>query len=54
MPEIVAYVAQEVRTLSPEQGGQVPMIALTAYAAKLRQRAIHGGLRNTSPKPIEA
>ncbi|MCT0204818.1 PAS domain-containing protein [Synechococcus sp. CS-602] len=55
MPEIDGYtLLKKVRSLSPEQGGQVPMIALTAYAGEVdRQRAITAGFEKHITKPIE-
>jgi CheY-like chemotaxis protein len=43
-----------MRSLSPEQGGQVPAIALTAYAGEIdRQQAIAAGFQRHIAKPIE-
>ena len=55
MPEIDGYtLLRQVRSLSPEQGGQVPAIALTAYAGEIdRQQAISAGFQKHIAKPIE-
>ncbi len=45
---------RKVRQLSAEQGGQIPAIALTAYArAEDRTRAIASGFQMHIPKPVE-
>ncbi|MBD2356389.1 PAS domain S-box protein [Tolypothrix sp. FACHB-123] len=45
---------RKVRSLSPEQGGDIPAAALTAYArAEDRMRAIQEGYQLHLPKPIE-
>ena len=55
MPEIDGYtLLQLVRTLSPEKGGQIPAIALTAYAGEVdQQRALTVGFQQHITKPIE-
>ncbi|PZO42488.1 MAG: histidine kinase [Shackletoniella antarctica] len=55
MPEIDGYtLLRQMRSLSPEQGGQVPAIALTAYAGEIdRQQAIAAGFQRHIAKPIE-
>jgi PAS domain S-box-containing protein len=55
MPEINGYMfLQQVRALSPEQGGQIPALALTAYAGNNnRQQAIAAGFGWHLPKPVE-
>jgi len=43
-----------VRTLPPEQGGQIPAIALTAYAGEINyQQAIAAGFQSHVSKPVE-
>ena len=43
-----------IRTLSAEEGGDIPAIALTAYATEEdRQRALGAGFENHVSKPIE-
>jgi signal transduction histidine kinase len=43
-----------IRTLAPEQGGQVPAVALTAYAREQdRAQALHAGFQAHLPKPIQ-
>lgn len=55
MPEIDGYMLmQQVRTLPPEQGGQIPAIALTAYAGEINyQLAIAAGFQSHVSKPVE-
>ncbi len=55
MPEVDGYtLLRQVRSLSLEQGGQVPAIALTAYAGEIdRQHAIAAGFQTHIAKPIE-
>jgi PAS domain S-box-containing protein len=55
MQEVDGYtLLRQVRSLSPEQGGQVPAIALTAYAGEIdRQQAIAAGFQKHIVKPIE-
>jgi two-component system CheB/CheR fusion protein len=48
------WLIQHVRSLSPEAGGQIPAIALTAYAGEEeRQGAIDAGFQMHIAKPIE-
>ncbi|MDZ8069345.1 MAG: ATP-binding protein [Nostoc sp. DedQUE08] len=55
MPEMNGYMLiRQIRTLGLEQGGQIPAIALTAYAGELdRQQAIAAGFQRHVPKPID-
>ena len=55
MPEEDGYsLIRKVRTLSAEQGGKIPAVALTAYArAEDRTRAIAEGFQMHIPKPVE-
>ncbi|MBD2153392.1 PAS domain-containing protein [Leptolyngbya sp. FACHB-16] len=55
MPEIDGYtLIQQVRALPPSQGGQIPAIALTAYAREDdHQRAISSGFQRHITKPLE-
>jgi PAS domain S-box-containing protein len=55
MPQVDGYtLLRQVRSLSPDQGGQVPAIALTAYAGEIdRQQAIAAGFQKHIVKPIE-
>jgi CheY-like chemotaxis protein len=47
-------LVQQIRALSPERGGQIPAIALTAYAGEFdRQRALAAGFQEHISKPIE-
>lgn len=43
-----------IRNLSPEQGGQVPALALTAFGdARTKQKALMAGFRHFLVKPVE-
>ncbi len=55
MPEVDGYtLIQQIRALPPRQGGQVPAIALTAYAREDdHQRAISSGFQRHITKPLE-
>ncbi len=55
MPAIDGYMLlKQVRSLTPEQGGLVPAVALTAYAGALdRQQAIAAGFQAHVAKPVE-
>jgi signal transduction histidine kinase/CheY-like chemotaxis protein len=55
MPEINGYMLmRQVRSLKPDQGGNIPAIALTAYAAEIDyQQAIAAGFQRHVPKPVE-
>ncbi|MBD2071894.1 PAS domain S-box protein [Leptolyngbya sp. FACHB-671] len=55
MPEIDGYMLiEQIRARSPDQCGDIPAIALTAYAAEYdQQRAISAGFQMHLAKPIE-
>ncbi|NDJ25793.1 response regulator [Nostoc sp. B(2019)] len=55
MPEMDGYMLlRQVRSLPPEQGGQIPAIALTAYAGEgNEQQAISAGFQAHISKPID-
>ncbi|MEP1075212.1 PAS domain S-box protein [Leptolyngbya sp. PL-A3] len=55
MPDTDGYMLmQQVRALSPAQGGQVPAIALTAYAGDFnQQQALQAGFQQHVSKPVE-
>jgi signal transduction histidine kinase/ActR/RegA family two-component response regulator len=55
MPLMNGYMLiQQIRTMSAEQGGRVPAIALTAYAGEVdRQQAISAGFQEHICKPVE-
>ncbi|MBD1853054.1 PAS domain S-box protein [Leptolyngbya sp. FACHB-711] len=55
MPRIDGYtLLKQIRQLSPKQGGQVPAIALTAYAAEYDyQQAMAAGFQLHLSKPID-
>lgn len=52
--QVRLFEASQRESLSPEQGGQIPAIALTGYTSKEeRQRAIDAGFQRHVAKPIE-
>ncbi|MEP0921784.1 ATP-binding protein [Leptolyngbya sp. ST-U4] len=55
MPDMDGYMLmQQIRSLPLEQGGQVPAIALTAYAGEINyQQAMAAGYQRHLSKPIE-
>jgi CheY-like chemotaxis protein len=55
MPKVDGYsLIQQIRTLPPEKGGQIPAIALTAYArVDDHQRAITSGYQCHVAKPVD-
>ncbi|AVH70584.1 PAS domain S-box protein [Nostoc sp. 'Lobaria pulmonaria (5183) cyanobiont'] len=55
MPLMDGYMLLgEVRKLPPEQGGQIPAIALTAYAGELNyNQAMAAGFQKHLPKPVD-
>ncbi|MEH2376547.1 PAS domain S-box protein [Nostoc sp.] len=55
MPLMDGYMLLgEVRKLSPEQGGQIPAIALTAYAGEINyNQAMAAGFQKHLPKPVD-
>lgn len=55
MPAENGYeLIKRIRSLSPEEGGKVPAIALTAYAGPVdRRRALLAGFQTHLPKPVE-
>lgn len=55
MPEMDGYMLiRQIRALTPEEGGQIPAIALTAYAGELDQKlAISAGFQVHIAKPID-
>ncbi|MEH1938629.1 MAG: PAS domain S-box protein [Nostoc sp.] len=55
MPEMDGYMLiRQIRALPPQQGGQIPAIALTAYAGELdQQQAIAAGFQRHVTKPID-
>ena len=55
MPEMDGYMLmRQIRALPLEQGGQLPAIALTAYAGELdRQQALRAGFQQHLTKPIK-
>lgn len=55
MPFMDGYMLLgEVRKLPPEQGGQIPAIALTAYAGEINyNQAMAAGFQKHLPKPVD-
>lgn len=55
MPGMDGYtLIRQVRAMPPEQGGEIPAIALTAYAAKSDcQQALEAGYQKHLAKPID-
>lgn len=55
MPEVDGYMLiRQVRQRSPEQGGRVPAIALTAYAGEInQQQALAAGFQVHVSKPVD-
>jgi CheY-like chemotaxis protein len=48
------HLIGQLRALPPERGGNVPAIALTAYArAEERLRVLRSGFQTHVPKPVE-
>ncbi|MDQ3037665.1 MAG: response regulator, partial [Myxococcota bacterium] len=46
---------RQVRARPPERGGNVPAVALTAYARSAdRRRALEAGYHQHVPKPVQA
>ena len=56
MPETNGYsLIEQIRSLPPARGGQIPAIALTAYAGETdRERALSCGFQEHLPKPVDA
>ena len=55
MPDVDGYMLiRQIRSRSPEQGGQIPAVALTAYAGEYDQRqALAAGFQLHISKPVE-
>ncbi len=55
MPDMDGYtLIRQIRKQSPDQGGEIPAIALTAYAGEIdRQQALAAGFQQHISKPIE-
>ncbi|MDJ0694623.1 response regulator [Mastigocoleus sp. MO_188.B34] len=55
MPEMDGYMLlSEIRKIQPEAGGNIPAIALTAYAGELdRKQALSVGFHSHIAKPVE-
>lgn len=55
MPDVDGYMLmRQVRLLPPDRGGQLPAIALTAYAGEINyQHAIAAGFQSHLSKPVE-
>ena len=53
-PGVIEQVMRKVRALPPEQNGDIPAVALTAYArAEDRVTAIRAGFQMHAAKPVE-
>jgi CheY-like chemotaxis protein len=54
MPEVDGYMLmRQVRMRSPEQGGQTPAVALTAYVGEInQQQALAAGFQRHLAKPV--
>jgi PAS domain S-box-containing protein len=55
MPEVDGYMLmRQVRMRSPQQGGQTPAVALTAYVGEInQQQALAAGFQRHLAKPVE-
>jgi PAS domain S-box-containing protein len=55
MPEMDGYsLIRQIRTMSQQQGGKIPAIALTAYAGDSdREKVLAAGFQKHLPKPVE-
>jgi PAS domain S-box-containing protein len=55
MPQMDGYMLmRQIRSLSPSGGGEIPAIALTAYAGEFnQQQALQAGFQMHVPKPVE-
>jgi CheY-like chemotaxis protein len=55
MPDVDGYtLVSKIRELSPEAGGKVPALALSAFATlDSRNRAIEAGFTSYATKPFE-
>ncbi|BAY73919.1 multi-sensor hybrid histidine kinase [Nostoc linckia NIES-25] len=55
MPEVDGYMlVRQIRALPANQGGQIPAIALTAYAGEIDyQQAMLAGFQRHIPKPVD-
>ncbi|MBE9005198.1 PAS domain S-box protein [Fortiea sp. LEGE XX443] len=55
MPEVDGYMLiRQLRKRSPQQGGNLPAIALTAYAGEMnQQQALTAGFQLHIPKPVD-
>jgi len=55
MPDMDGYMLmRQIRALPPEKGGQIPAIALTAYAGESnQQQALKAGFQWHLAKPVE-
>ncbi|MHC5730022.1 MAG: response regulator, partial [Nostoc sp.] len=55
MPEVDGYsLIQQIRALTAERGGEIPAIALTAYAGEMdHQQAIAVGFQQHISKPVD-
>ncbi|HEY9650550.1 MAG TPA: response regulator, partial [Coleofasciculaceae cyanobacterium] len=55
MPNMDGYMLlRQIRQLPPNKGGQIPAIALTAYAGEIDyKQAMAAGFQKHIPKPVD-
>ncbi|HEY9812183.1 MAG TPA: PAS domain-containing protein [Candidatus Sericytochromatia bacterium] len=55
MPDVDGFMLiREIRAMSPEQGGEIPAIALTAYASEIdAEKALSAGFQRHIAKPVD-
>ncbi|HEY9661435.1 MAG TPA: response regulator [Allocoleopsis sp.] len=54
LPDEDGYtLIQKIRTLTPEQGGEIPAIAITGASAKNRERILEAGFQAYFSKPFK-
>jgi CheY-like chemotaxis protein len=55
MPQIDGYdLIKRIRSMSPDQGGRIPAIALTGYAGPEESKRVHSaGFDSHIPKPVD-
>lgn len=55
MPQVDGYdLIKRIRSMSPEQGGSIPAIALTGYAGPEESKRVHSaGFDSHIPKPVD-
>ncbi|HEY9691694.1 MAG TPA: PAS domain-containing protein [Oculatellaceae cyanobacterium] len=55
MPDVDGYMLiRQIRAMSPDQGGEIPAIALTAYASEIdAEKALSAGFQRHLAKPVD-